>query len=57
MILLMSVGYSPLAIYAPLFLQRLHGVSPLSAGYHRALHDAQYQAELFRLIRERIQRS
>jgi MFS family permease len=33
MILLMSVGYSPLAIYAPLFLQRLHGVSPLSAGY------------------------
>ena len=33
MILLMSVGYSPLAIYAPLFLQRLHGVSPLDAGY------------------------
>ena len=33
MILLMSVGYSPLAIYAPLFLQRLHGVSPLGAGY------------------------
>jgi predicted MFS family arabinose efflux permease len=37
MILLMSVGYSPLAIYAPLFLQRLHGVSPLSAGYMVAL--------------------
>jgi small-conductance mechanosensitive channel len=33
MILLMSVGYSPLAIYSPLFLQRLHGVSPLRAGY------------------------
>ena len=33
MILLMSVGYSPLAIYSPLFLQRLHGVSPLGAGY------------------------
>jgi hypothetical protein len=32
-ILLMSVGYSPLAIYAPLFLQRLHGVSLLGAGY------------------------
>jgi MFS family permease len=37
MILLMSVGYSPLAIYAPLFLQRLHGVSPLNAGYMVAL--------------------
>jgi predicted MFS family arabinose efflux permease len=37
MILLMSVGYSPLAIYAPLFLQRLHGVSPLGAGYMVAL--------------------
>jgi MFS family permease len=37
MILLMSVGYSPLAIYAPLFLQWLHGVSPLGAGYMVAL--------------------
>jgi hypothetical protein len=37
MILLMSVGYSPLAIYAPLFLQRLRGVSPLGAGYMVAL--------------------
>jgi hypothetical protein len=37
MILLMSVGYSPLAIYAPLFLQRLHGVSPVGAGYMVAL--------------------
>jgi MFS family permease len=37
MILLMSVGYSPLAIYAPLFLQHLHGVSPLGAGYMVAL--------------------
>ena len=37
MVLLMSVGYSPLAIYAPLFLQRLHGVSPLGAGYMVAL--------------------
>ena len=33
MVLLLSVAYSPLAIYAPLFLQRLHGVSPLVAGY------------------------
>ena len=33
MIQLMSVGYSPLAIYPPLFLQRLHGVSALGAGY------------------------
>src|SRR5262249_55614895 len=37
MVLLMSVGYSPLAIYAPLFLQRMHGVSPLGAGYMVAL--------------------
>jgi MFS family permease len=37
MILLMSIGYSPLAIYAPLFLQRLHGVSPPGAGYMVAL--------------------
>src|SRR5262249_40463225 len=38
MVLLMLVGYSPLAIYAPPpFLQRLHGVSPLGAGYMVAL--------------------
>jgi len=33
MVLLLSVAYSPLAIYVPLFLQRLHGVNPLIAGY------------------------
>jgi MFS family permease len=33
MVLLLSAAYSPLAIYAPLFLQRLHGVTPLIAGY------------------------
>ena len=33
MVLLLSVAYSPLAIYTPLFLQKLHGVSPLVAGY------------------------
>jgi MFS family permease len=33
MVLLLSVAYSPLAIYVPLFLQRLHGVSSLIAGY------------------------
>src|SRR5262252_2419558 len=33
MVLLLSGAYSPLAIYAPLFLQRLHGVTPLIAGY------------------------
>src|ERR1700730_17376416 len=33
MVLLWSGAYSPLAIYAPLFLQRLHGVTPLIAGY------------------------
>jgi len=37
MVLLLSIGYSPLAIYAPLFLQRLHGVNPLGAGYMVAL--------------------
>jgi hypothetical protein len=30
---LLSIAYSPLAIYLPLFLQRLHGLSPLTAGY------------------------
>jgi MFS family permease len=33
MVLLLSVAYTPLAIYAPLFLQRLHGLEPLPAGY------------------------
>jgi MFS family permease len=33
MVLLLSAAYSPLAIYAPLFLQRLHGLQPLMAGY------------------------
>ena len=40
MILLMSVGYTPLAVYGPLFLQRLHEVSPLGAGYMVALASA-----------------
>ena len=30
---LLSLAYSPLAIYAPLCLQRLHAVNPLTAGY------------------------
>jgi MFS family permease len=33
MVLLLSVAYTPLAIYVPLFLQRLHGLEPLPAGY------------------------
>jgi MFS family permease len=33
MVWLLSIAYSPLAIYAPLFLQRLHAVNPLTAGY------------------------
>ena len=33
MVLLQSVAYSPLAIYVPLFLQRLHALKPLAAGY------------------------
>jgi MFS family permease len=33
MAFLLSVAYSPLAIYVPLFLQRLHALNPLTAGY------------------------
>jgi MFS family permease len=31
--LLLSISYSPLSIYIPIFLQRLHGFDPLSSGY------------------------
>jgi MFS family permease len=37
MALLLSVGNDPFSIYGPLFLQELHGLSPLSAGYMVAL--------------------
>ena len=33
MVLLLSIAYSPLAIFGPLFLQRLHSLDPLAAGY------------------------
>jgi predicted MFS family arabinose efflux permease len=33
LVLLLAVTYSPLQIYVPIFLQRLHGFDPLSAGY------------------------
>jgi MFS family permease len=33
MVWLLAIAYSPLAIYAPLFLQRLHSLNPLTAGY------------------------
>jgi MFS family permease len=33
MVLLLSMATSPLPIYGPLFLQRLHGLDPLAAGY------------------------
>lgn len=33
MVLLLSIAYSPLAIFAPLFLQKLHSLDPLAAGY------------------------
>jgi MFS family permease len=33
MALLLSIAYSPLAIFGPLFLQRLHTLDPLEAGY------------------------
>jgi len=31
--LLLSLAFTPLHIYAPIFLQRLHGLDPLEAGY------------------------
>src|SRR5258708_4934283 len=31
--LLVSIAYSPLQIFVPIFLQVLHGLDPLSAGY------------------------
>jgi MFS family permease len=31
--LLLTIAYSPLQIFVPLFLQRLHGFDPLAAGY------------------------
>jgi len=31
--LLLSIAYSPLQIFVPIFLQTLHGLDPLSAGY------------------------
>ena len=33
LILLTAVAYSPLQIFIPIFLQSLHGLDPLSAGY------------------------
>jgi hypothetical protein len=33
MVLLLSIANSPLAIFGPLFLQRLHSLGPLAAGY------------------------
>ncbi|MFI5001838.1 MAG: MFS transporter [Reyranellales bacterium] len=33
LVLLLCVTYSPLQIYVPVFLQRLHGLDPLAAGY------------------------
>ena len=33
LILLVSIAYSPLQIFVPIFLQGLHGIDPLGAGY------------------------
>jgi MFS family permease len=35
--LLLALAYSPLSVYGALFLQRLHGLDPLAAGYVVAL--------------------
>ena len=31
--LLVSIAYSPLSIFVPIFLRTLHGFDPLAAGY------------------------
>jgi predicted MFS family arabinose efflux permease len=33
LVLLLSVSFSPLQIYVPIFLQQLHGLDPLAAGF------------------------
>lgn len=33
LVLLLCITYSPLQLYVPIFLQRLHGLDPLAAGY------------------------
>jgi predicted MFS family arabinose efflux permease len=33
LVLLLCITYSPLQLYVPIFLQRLHGFDPLAAGY------------------------
>ncbi|CAN5911847.1 MFS transporter [soil metagenome] len=33
LVLLVSIAYSPIQIYVPIFLQALHGLDPLGAGY------------------------
>ena len=43
-VLLLAVAYSPLAIYVPLFLQRLHALNPLAAGYMVAAASATWTA-------------
>jgi hypothetical protein len=52
MVLLLSVAYSPLAIYVPLFLQRLHGVCavarrrfPVGASPTRRIRSRRKQSE------------
>jgi MFS family permease len=44
MAFLLSIAYSPLAIYVPLFLQRLHALGPLPAGYMVAEASAAWTA-------------
>ncbi len=33
LVLMLAIAFSPLQIYLPVFLQRLHGLDPLAAGY------------------------
>ncbi|HEV2334274.1 MAG TPA: MFS transporter [Stellaceae bacterium] len=44
MVLLLAVAYTPPAIYLPLFLQRLHALDPLAAGYMVAVTSGAWTA-------------
>jgi MFS family permease len=46
-VLLTSIAYSPLQIFVPIFLQRLHGFEPLGAGYAVASSSLAWTAAAF----------
>jgi MFS family permease len=46
-VLLLSIAFSPLQIFVPIFLQRLHGFEPLAAGYAVASASLAWTAAAF----------